>query len=79
MPNVVVYDTQSHEYFVMIDQEEEKLGLTKENVEGFFQKIKDGVLEPKGGNGYAELIQKWIVEMVKFFVVRESFALVLPS
>ena len=68
MPNVVVYDTQSHEYFVMIE-DEKTLELTKDNVEDFFSKIKDGSILPSGGNGFGELIQKMIVDVVKFFVV----------
>jgi len=55
----------------MVDHEEQR-ELTKESVQDFFQKIKDGSIEPKGGNGFAEQIYKWIVEMVKFFVVRKS-------
>ena len=65
---MLVYDTQSHEYYVMNDDDGSR-EMSKENVEDFFKKIKDGSLKAKGGGGVVSQVEKWIVESIRELVV----------
>ncbi|CAK8684748.1 unnamed protein product [Clavelina lepadiformis] len=85
LPNLVVFDTNSYEFYVM-RTEDRKVAMTKQNVLKFFDQIKDGTLSPQGGTGFMQQIKRTFLDIMHFLLnlfsenpLLASLVIVLPT
>uniref|UniRef100_H2ZMY9 protein disulfide-isomerase n=1 Tax=Ciona savignyi TaxID=51511 RepID=H2ZMY9_CIOSA len=74
VPNLVVYDTNSYEYFTLCEEGECSEKMNENDVISFFNNIQDGSLTPKGGRGFWQQMGRFISDAVNSIVglFRES-------
>ncbi|XP_026689516.2 protein disulfide-isomerase TMX3-like [Ciona intestinalis] len=64
VPNMVVFDTNSYEYYTLCEEGDCESKLNEKEVTKFFKDIKEGVIEPKGGRGFWQQTKRFVTDAV---------------
>nr|CAB3267136.1 protein disulfide-isomerase TMX3-like [Phallusia mammillata] len=63
-PNLLVYDGQSYEYFVLNDEDKALVELSENNMRGFLDDVKMGKITGKGGRGFWQQVKRSISDFL---------------